>query len=88
MGSSTGWCPSLEDCPEFIGDSPEGISAGFLMTPFGGALYTYSHKEVIDNIAFSDQEPFSSESGSWLFGVVFNNISQQRYAIFIDSLFL
>ena len=56
-----------------IRETPEGYSDECLITPLPALWYTYTHKEVIDNIAFSDQEPFSSESGSWLLGpVVFN----------------
>jgi hypothetical protein len=46
-----------------------------------GRPYKYSHKEVIDNIAFSDQERFSSESRSWLLGVVFSKRDRLAFAL-------
>src|SRR5688572_19496904 len=52
-----------------IRETPDVDSDSRLITRFSAFPYTYTHKEVIDNIAFSDQEPFSSESGSWLLGV-------------------
>ncbi len=54
-----------------IRESTSGISSNCPIMPRPAIGYQYSHKEVIDNIAFSDQERFSSESRSWLLGVDF-----------------
>jgi len=57
-----------------IRETPDAYSDQRLITRFSAFPYTYTHKEVIDNIAFSDQEPFSSESGSWLLGIEFKTL--------------
>jgi hypothetical protein len=57
-----------------IRETPYRISSEILIPANPLFPYKCLHKEVIDNIAFSDQERFSSESRSWLLGADFSTI--------------
>lgn len=61
--------------------SPDRISAESLIPASPAVRYKYTHKEVVDNIAFSDQGPFSSESGSWLFSVLISWNSSANFSV-------
>jgi len=58
-------------CSVLIRETPYRFSSDSPIPPIKELPYKCSYKEVIDNIAFSDQERFSSESRSWLLGPCF-----------------